>query len=74
MLIKTGGGSGNLHATLESIEFREKMGNMGAHILLSSPNGTSIGAEMDQLYYTFKVSCRLSTETVISKRFSKEYN
>jgi len=41
---------------------------MSAHILLSSPNGTSVGAEMDQLYRVFKASCWLSTDTVYSEK------
>ena len=68
ILIKTDGGPGRLRATFESIDFREKLGKMGAHILLSSPNGTSVGAEMDQLYRVFKASCRLSTDTVYSEK------
>ena len=44
VLIKTDAGQGRLNASLESIDFRKKCHDIGSHILLSLPNGTSISA------------------------------
>ena len=48
-LIKTDAGPGRLNASLEFIDFRKKRHDIGSHILLSLPNGTSIIEKMDQL-------------------------
>ena len=57
LVVKTDAGPGRLSKEAESIDFRTEMAAMGAHILLSLPNGTAATAEMDQLYSKFKPRC-----------------
>jgi hypothetical protein len=61
LIIKTDAGPGRLSREAQSIEFREKMANMGVIILLSLPNGTACTAELDQMYSRFKDETKNST-------------
>ena len=64
LIDKTDAGPGRLSKEAQSIEFREMMADMGVHIMLSLPNGTSATAELDQLYSRFKDDCKKSTMRV----------
>ncbi len=54
LIVKTDAGPGRLSKQAISIDFCEEMAQLGVHILLSLPNGTSCTAEMDQLFEKFK--------------------
>ena len=60
LIVKMDAGPRRSSKEAESIDFREKMAILGAHILLSLPNGTAATAEMDQLYSKFKPRSRCS--------------
>jgi len=64
VLIKNDGGPGRLTASMGSLDFREKLNNMGANLFLNYQNSTSVAAEMNQLYRTYKASFCTSTEAV----------
>ena len=72
VLIKTYVGPGRLNASLESIDFRKKCHDIDSHILLSLPSGTSISAEMDQLYRGFKCLTRASTQDIFNGKVYEE--
>jgi hypothetical protein len=55
----------------DSIDFHKKMAAIGAHILLSLPNGTAVTAKIDQLYSKFKPRCSNITIRVASIKMAK---
>ena len=61
-------GLGRLTASLQNIEFREKMHAMGIIIYLSLPNATSVIAEMDQLFSMYKPKTREATNRVFATK------
>jgi hypothetical protein len=71
LIVKTDAGPGRLSKQAISIDFREEMAQLGVHILLSLPNGTSCTAEMDQLFEKFKPACSKSALRVASKKMQK---
>ena len=54
----------------ESVDFHVEMADMGVHILLLLPNGTSSTAEIDQLHLLFKPRCSKSTYQVVGKKMA----
>jgi hypothetical protein len=73
LIIKTDAGTGRPSRESASIEFRDEMANMGVHILLSLPNGTSCTAEMDQLFEKFKPACSKSALCIAAKKIHARY-
>ena len=71
LIVKTDAGPGRLSKQAISIDFREEMAQLGVHILLSLPNGTSCMAEMNQLFEKFKPACSKSVLRVASKKMQK---
>jgi len=71
LIVKTDAGPGRLSKQAISIDFREEMAQLGVHILLSLPNGTSCTAEMDQLFEKFKPACSKGALHVASKKMQK---
>ncbi len=60
LIVKMDAGLGRLSKQAISIDFHEEMAQLGVHILLSLPNGTSCTAEKDQLFEKFKPACSKS--------------
>ena len=61
-------GPGRLAASYSSIEWRTKMKDVGLHLGLGCPNGTSVGQVMDDLFQTFKGACRISTQDLFNQK------
>ena len=66
LINKTDGGPGRLSREASSIEFRDKMAQIGMYILLSLPNGTECTAELDQLCSEFKPACNKNTRRIVA--------
>lgn len=72
IFFKTDTGQGRLTKTLENVEFRECMRNMGVLIYLSLPNATSVTAEMDDLYTSFNPCCRMRTKKLFGSKLKEK--
>ena len=71
--MKTDAGPGRLSKQAISIDFREEMAQLGVHILLSLPNGTSCTAEMDQLFKKFKPACSKNALCITAKKMQVRF-
>ena len=71
IIIKTDSGQGRLSATLQSVEFRERLRSLGVYIVLGLPNSTSCTQEMDQLYQDFKGKCQAQTFRVFNRKLAE---
>ena len=60
--IKTDMGPGRLTPTKEHIDWREQLRLRGVYYVGSCPNATSVNAEMDEQFGSYKGACRLSTQ------------
>ena len=61
-------GPGRLAASYSNIEWRTQMKDVGLHLGLGCPNGTSVGQVMDDLFQTFKGACRTSTQELFNQK------
>ena len=68
ILIKTDAGPGRLCANFSNVSFRQRLNEMGAHIILSLPNATSVQAELDDMYRDYKGACRNRNQKVFSDK------
>ena len=68
ILIKTDAGPGRLCANFNNVNFRKELNDMGCHIVLSLPNATSVGAELDDIYRDYKAACRSRTQKIFSDK------
>jgi len=71
LIVKMDAGPGRLSKQAISIDFCEKMAQLGVHILLLLPNRTSCTAEMVQLFEKFKPACSKRALRVASKKMQK---
>jgi len=55
-------GPGRLTPTKEQIDWREQLRLRGVYYVGSCPNATSVNAEMDNQFGSYKGACRLSTQ------------
>ena len=61
VFLKTDSGPGRFKEDMEHILFLEHMNSIGLNIILSLPNGTSVHAELDQFFGSYKGYCRTRT-------------
>ena len=61
VFLKTDSGPGRFKEDMEDNSFLEHMHEIGLNIILSHPNGTSVHAELDQIFGTYKGFCRTRT-------------
>ena len=60
-------GPGWLQASYKNVEWRSKMKDLGLHLGIGCTNATSFSQVMDDLFQTFKVYCRISTQDLFNK-------
>ena len=61
VIFKTDSLPGRFKDNIVHIEFLEETSNIGLKIILSLPNATSVHAELDQFFGSFKGYCRSRT-------------
>ena len=72
VLIKTDMGPGRLVADRANIEWRKRMRKKGVILFGSSPNATSVNAEMDDMFTSYKGHCKTSTQRCYNGNFIQE--
>ena len=68
LIEKTDGGPARLSKEAESIDFRKKYTEEGAHIIRLLPNGMECTAKLDQMYSIFKPYTKKSTKRVTAMK------
>ena len=68
VIFKTDSGQGRLSATWESVNFRERMCELGVLLVLGLPNSTSCTQEQDQLYQEFKGKTQSKTNEIFQEK------
>ena len=71
VVFKTDSGQGRLSATWDSLEFRERMSELGVLLVLGLPNSTSCTQEQDQLYQEFKGKTQQKTNEIYQDKLSR---
>ena len=61
VIFKIDSGPGRFKDDIVHVEFLEETSNIGLKIILSLPNATSVHAELDQFFGSFKGYCRSRT-------------
>ena len=68
VLIKTDMGPGRLIATNENVDWRKDLCKRGVYYLGSCPNSTSVTAEMDDQFGSYKGACRISAQRCYNEK------
>ena len=68
VLIKTYMSPGRLVAERSNIQWRKRMREKGCILFGSSPNATSVNAEMDDMYTSYKGLCKISTQRCYNQK------
>ena len=69
VIFKTDSGLGRFKDDIKHVEFLEEMNNLELKIILSLPNATTVHAELDQFFGSFKGYCRSRTLNHFSFKF-----